>query len=279
MNPTKLQNLLAQDYIHPKDQKALEKLQSTKGIDTLVKKFYDMGVERLIKLQYTGSGIKATYRNFPELIKTLYIALETLNVDIAPEIYIQRSEELEATTLGVEHPIIVLTSESINRLSKEELLYVIGREVSHIQQNHILYNELGFIFPQLIDSLSYVTFGLSGILSGGLRYALFYWSQMAEYSSDRGGLLACQDTRVAKMMMAKVAGLPESKWFDYDLEDFEQQAESFEGFNETTFDKFVRFMYGNNLWAVARTKELMNWVKSGEYSRILARKGNAKWVQ
>jgi Zn-dependent protease with chaperone function len=279
MAPIKLKQLKAKDYIHPKDQKALHTLKDTKGLDSLVKKFYDMGVERLIKLQYTGSGIKATYRNFPDIIETLYTALEVLNVQAAPEIYIQRSEELEATTLGVEHPIIVLTSESINVLTREELLYIIGREVAHIQQNHVLYNEIGFIFPQLIDTLSYVTFGLSGILSGGLRYALFYWSQMAEYSADRGGLLACQDVQVAKLMMAKIAGLPEKMWHNYDLDDFEQQAQNFEGFNENTFDKFVRFMYGNNLWAVARTKELMNWMKSGQYSQLLARKGDSKWIQ
>lgn len=278
MSPTPLKNLIPTDYEHPKDALALKTLKDTRGIKKVVDKFYDMGIERLIKLEFTGSGIKATTKSFPTLHRALTTACEVLNLNILPELYIQRSEDLQAVTLGVEHPIIVLTSESVNNLSYEEILFLLGKEVAHIQSNHILYQEIGFIFPQLIDTLSYVTFGLSGLISGGLRYALFYWAQMADYTADRGGLLACQDTYVAKMMFAKMAGLPEKHWGDYDVADLENQAKEFEGFNEKTFDKFMRFIYGNNLWAIARAQELISWVDSGEYLKLLTLKSSARWV-
>ena len=278
MCPTLLHGLTANDYQHPKDAQALKTLKETKGIKKLVDKFYDMGIERLIKLEYTGSGIKASAKSFPQLHKCLVNACEVLNVDVLPELYIQRSEDLQAITLGVEQPIIVLTSESVNNLSPEEILFLLGKEVAHIQSNHILYQEIGFIFPQLIDTLSYVTFGLSGLISGGLRYALFYWAQMADYTADRGGLLACQDSHVAKMMFAKMAGLPERHWGTYDVTDLESQAKEFEGFNEKTFDKFMRFVYGNNLWAIARAQELISWIDSGDYLKLLTLKSSTKWV-
>jgi Zn-dependent protease with chaperone function len=279
MPPSILHGLKAADYEHPKDAKALNTLENTKGIKKVTKKFYDMGIERLIKLEYTGSGIKATRKSFPVLFKALETACDVLNAGVLPELYIQRSEDLQATTLGVEHPIVVLTSESVNNLSYEELLFLMGKEVAHIQSNHVLYKEIGFIFPQLIDTLSYVTFGLSGIISGGLRYALFYWAQMAEYTADRGGLLACQDTYVAKQMFAKMAGLPEKHWATYDISEFEAQAREFEGFNEKTFDKFMRFIYGNNLWAIARAHELITWVEAGDYQRLLTSKTTYGWVE
>lgn len=278
MAPRRLNGLVGSDYEHPKDAKALHTLKDTRGIEKVVKKFYDMGIERLIKLEYTGSGIRVGQKNFPILIQALDTACDILNYPLRPELYIQRSEELQAITLGVEHPIIVLTSEMVNELSPEEILFVIGREIGHIQNNHILYAEIGFIFPQLVDTLSYVTFGLSGLISGGLRYALFYWAQMAEYTADRAGLLACQDTYIAKMMFAKIAGLPEKHWANYDISDFEEQARSFEGFHEKTFDKFIRFIYGNNLWAVARAHEIMKWVESGDYARLLGHKADSKWI-
>lgn len=279
MPPSILHGLKAVDYEHPKDAKALHTLENTKGIKKVVKKFYDMGIERLIKLEFTGSGIKATKKSFPQLFRALETACTVLNADVLPELYIQRSEDLQATTLGVEHPIVVLTSESVNNLSYEELLFLMGKEVAHIQSNHVLYKEIGFIFPQLIDTLSYVTFGLSGIISGGLRYTLFYWAQMAEYTADRGGLLACQDTYVAKQMFAKMAGLPEKHWGTYDISEFESQAREFEGFNEKTFDKFMRFIYGNNLWAIARAHELITWVEAGDYQKLLTSKTTSGWVR
>lgn len=278
MSPTPLKGLIASDYEHPQDAQALKTLKGTRGIKKVVDKFYDMGIERLIKLEFTGSGIKASAKSFPTLHKALITACEVLNLQVLPELYIQRSEDLQAVTLGVEHPIIVLTSESVNNLSYEEILFLIGKEVAHIQSNHILYKEIGFIFPQLIDTLSYVTFGLSGLISGGLRYALFYWAQMADYTADRGGLLACQDSYVAKMMFAKMAGLPEKHWGDYDVADLEAQAKDFEGFNEKTFDKFMRFIYGNNLWAIARAQELISWVDSGDYLKLLTLKSSTKWI-
>ncbi len=278
MAQNKLYGLTAKDFIHPLEERAMQKLLNTKGIEKVVKKFYDLGIEKIIKLQYIGSGIQVTKTNFPELIKILTQTCDVLNVTTVPELYIQRSEELQATTLGVDHPIIVLTSESVNLFNSQELQFILGREIAHIKSNHILYAEIGDIFPQLIDTLSYVTLGISGLISGGIRYALFYWSQMSEYTADRGGLLGCQDTYIAKSVLAKFAGLPEKHWGSFDMEEFDKQAREFEGFTEKSFDKFVRFIYGNNLLPVARAGEIIQWVESGEYNRLCYEKSGKQWI-
>ena len=123
-----------------------------------------------------------------------------------------------------------------------------------------------------MDALSGITLGLSGVLSSGLKYALFHWAQMAEYTADRGGLLVCQDTYVTKQLFTKLAGLPEKYWATFEVEELDKQAHAFEGFTEKTFDKFMRFLYGNNLWAIARAQEVNNWVESGEYNKVLVNK-------
>jgi Zn-dependent protease with chaperone function len=181
---------------------------------------------------------------------------------------------LQAVTFGVKEPIIAVTSDSVNHFSKEEFVFLFGREIAHIMSNHILYQEIGFIFPQLIDAIAPITLGLGNIVSAGLRYALFNWSQMSQYTADRGGLLACQDAYIAKMVLAKMAGLPEKHWGTFDMSSFEVQAKEFEGFTEKTFDKVIRFMYGNNLWAVARASELMEWIDDGSFQQVLHRDGS-----
>ncbi|MFT5983304.1 MAG: Zn-dependent protease with chaperone function [Ulvibacter sp.] len=272
MNSYKLYDIKASDFQHPKEVKSLLTLKNTKGLERVVKKFYDMGIENIIKLQYTGSSLKLSPKSFPDLFRLTETACDILNVDDVPELYVHRSEQFTATTLGVEKPMIAISTECLDKLSKEELLFIIGREVAKIKCQHILYQEIGFIFPELMNALSGITLGFSGVLSSGLKYALFHWAQMAEYTADRGGLLVCQDIYGTKKLFTKLAGLPEKYWSTFDVEDFDNQARAFEGFQEKTFDKFMRFLYGNNLWVIPRAQEIINWTESGEYNKVLVDK-------
>ncbi|MEM9548367.1 MAG: M48 family metallopeptidase [Bacteroidota bacterium] len=272
MNPHNLYNITIADFQHPKEAKSMTNLKNTKGLESVVKKFYDLGVENIIKLQYTGSSLQLSPKSFPDLFQLTVTACDMLGVELVPELYVQRSEQFTVTTFGVEKPMMAISTECIDKLSKEELLFLIGREVAKIKCQHILYQEIGFIFPELMDALSPITLGLSGVLSSGLKYALFHWAQMAEYTADRAGLLVCQDTFVTKKLFTKLAGLPEKYWATFDVSELEEQAREFEGFKEKTFDKFMRFLYGNNLWAIARAQELFSWVESGAYNKVLVKR-------
>lgn len=272
MNPHKLFNLSPSDFTHPKEAQSLSKLKNTKGLERVVKKFYDQGIENVIKLQYTGSSLKLTPQSFPDLFSLTETACNILGVDQVPELYVHRSEQFTVTTLGVDRPMIAISTECLDKLSEQEMLFMIGREIAQIRCQHILYQEIGFIFPELMDALSGITLGLSGVLSSGLKYALFHWAQMAEYTADRGGLLVCQDVYVTKKLFTKLAGLPEKYWATFDVTELEDQARDFEGFTEKTFDKFMRFLYGNNLWAIARAQEIIHWVESGDYNKVLVNK-------
>lgn len=272
MNYQKLHHILTSDFQHPKEAKSFMTLENTNGLERVVKKFYDLGIENIIKLQFTGSSLRLSARSFPDLRRILERACDILDVKMTPELYVHKSDEFSARTLGVEQPMIALSSECLDKLTKEELHFMIGREVAKIKCQHILYQEIGFIFPELMDAFSGVTLGLSGVLSSGLKYALFHWAQMAEYTADRGGLLVCQDIHVAKKLYTKLAGLPERYWATFDVGELEEQARAFEGFKEKTFDKFMRFLYGNNLWAIARAQELIHWVESGDYNKVMVKR-------
>lgn len=276
MNPHKLFNISPSDFQHHKEVDSLRNLKRTKGLERVVKKFYDMGIENIIKLQFTGSSLKLSQKSFPDLFRLTETACEILGVDQIPELYVHRSEQFEVTTLGVDKPMIAISTECIDKLTEKELLFMIGREIAQIKCDHVLYREIGFIFPELMDAISGVTLGLSGLLSSGLKYALFHWAQMAEYTADRGGLLVCQDVHVTKQLFTKLAGLPEKYWATFDVSELDEQARAFEGFTEKTFDKFMRFLYGNNLWAIARAQELIHWVDCGEYNRVLVNKSTTQ---
>ena len=139
MNPYNLYDIKVSDFQHPEEAKSLMTLQNTNGLERVVKKFYDLGIENIIKLQYTGSSLKLSKSSFADLYALTERACEILNVDMRPDLYVHRSEQFTATTLGVESPMIALSTECLDKFSKDELSFMIGREVAKIKCQHILY--------------------------------------------------------------------------------------------------------------------------------------------
>ena len=52
-----LTGLRPQTYEHPADTKALDALQQTRGLETLVRKCNEWGFERLLRVQLTGRNV------------------------------------------------------------------------------------------------------------------------------------------------------------------------------------------------------------------------------
>ena len=269
--PVKLSRLSPSDFRHPADARAMDQLQDTRGLDTVIRKFYEIGIEDLMKVQYSGSCLRLTRRNFPELIFLLEQSADVLGLSTIPELYVQRSDLLEATTIGADMPMVVLTSECIDKLTPSEITFLIGREVGHILNEHVLYRELGLVFPQLMDALSTVTLGLSGLISTSLRYALFRWRRMSDYSADRAGLLCCQEEEVPFQVMAKQAGLPERKWETFQMPDLYEQARAFDRKMDKAMERLADVFFDYPSWGIARARELREWLATGIYLDLLER--------
>ena len=262
MKSKKDNGLDPESYRHPLETRSLENLKKTKGLQLVINKFHDIGIEENLRIQYQSSSIKANTNNFSHLVYLMERAADVLQPDLEPDLYIHRSDRLEGISLGVEKPMIIISSHAVDKLSSQELLFIIGREIAHISHQHTLYKEIDLIFPDLIEAFSVVTLGLSSIVSAGLRYALYQWDRMSEYTADRGGLLACQDRTASLSILAKLAGWPERNWNSISFHEFEAQAKSFDAGPQKAFDKIIGYMLGNNSWALARAKELIDWTSS-----------------
>lgn len=276
----KIEKLDPREYEHPLDAKALDTLQNTRGLDTLVKKFYDLGIERQFSIQCTGSNLKVTPSSFPEIYDTVEGVCETLFLPSTPQIYIQPSDKLQGVVTGVDQPILILSSSTIDELSDSELRFMIGRMIGHIKSDHVLYYEIGYLLPVLTEVLAGPTMGIGSLLTMGLQLAILHWARMSEYTADRAGLLACQDVAAATSSLAKVAGLPKKNYDNFNIDDFVTQAREFAGFGEeSNYNKVLKYlnlMNGEQTWSVDRANQLLKWIDSGAYKAVLDRKTDLK---
>ena len=264
----RISGLAAQEYEHPLDRMALNALRGTPGLEIATKAFWKYGLEKILRVQYTGSNMLVTKKNFPQVHRALEAVCETLDVSPLPDVYL-KNDFIGAKTTGVENPIIILTTGTIGLLSYDELCFVLAHEVGHIKSQHILYHDMAEVIPFMASMGGAV----GGIISGGLQLALLNWHRKSEFSSDRAGLLACQNVDAATSAFMKIAGAPPKYYRTLKSEDFKQQAKDFEGIDDnlSKIAKNLSVMFATHPWTVMRGHELYKWMESGEYGKVLER--------
>jgi Zn-dependent protease with chaperone function len=267
----KLVGLRPQEYEHPFERSALEKLQHTASLQTLVRKCTEWGLERVLRVQFTGSNLRVTEDNFPELHEKVLTGCQILDLPKVPEVYICAGAEIEAMIVGVDHPLLVVTAGSIDLLRDEELTFVIGHELGHIKSGHVLYHEIAQFLPLIADVIGSATFGFGELASMGAQIALLNWQRTSEFTADRAGLLACQDPEVALAAMVKLAGLPHKYREAINTEDFISQARAFEALDQDKLNwvwKGLSIMGETHPWTVMRAQQLLRWIDAGDFLRV-----------
>ncbi len=268
----KLRGLTSREYEHELDKAALRTLEGTPGLEPLIRKFNQWGVERYMRIKYTGSNLRITEQSMPALHRMLVEVCETISLGFVPEFYMQQDPTINACAIGVERPMIVLNTGCLAHLSQDELMFIIGHEAGHIKSQHMLYHQMGSLLPMLGQIIGSMTLGIGNLVSTGLQIALYNWIRKSELTADRAGLLACQDVNASIRAQMRLAGYPPIALCSGDVLAFIQQAEEFEGFDEDNLDKIVKIlsvMEASHPWTVMRGAELHRWVENGSYQRTV----------
>ncbi len=273
----KFADLSKHDYVHPLDSKALAALKAVPGIDSALKKLLEVTGESAIRVMFTASSVKVTPKQCPDLYAKLQIACTTLGVDM-PEMFVQQNPIVNAFTYGSERHVIVLHSGLLERLSEEETLAVIAHEVGHIHAQHVLYLTAARLMEALANaSLARLVPGsdvIKFLISAGINSSLLAWARRAELSCDRAALLVVQDPHVIGRVMMKLAGGTFASKVDYDL--FLEQGREFQkNYEEKSLDKFWATIINagqTHPFPVWRVAEILQWVDSGDYDKLMQKK-------
>jgi Zn-dependent protease with chaperone function len=253
---------------HPADRGALVALRKLKGFDTVLKAMSGMFNERAVRLQFLGSGIRVDERQFERLHRLLAEVGATLDCNGLPEMYVVASPHLNAVTIGLDKPIIVLNSALVELLDEEELRFVIAHELGHAISGHAVYQTL---LQRLLVVSGVVTATIVGGV--GLRVivaALMEWSRKSELSADRAAAIATQDPAVAFRVHMKLASGGHLE--DLDTTSFFAQGTEYAEAGDLR-ESVLKLMLVENQthpFAVIRARELRRWVDSGEYTQVLA---------
>jgi Zn-dependent protease with chaperone function len=258
-----LKGISSKAYEHPADRAATAALKAIPQLDLVIRKLIEYGYERALRRGVLGSAVRLGDDQLPEVWRAHMRAYRTLDLDPVPQLYLTQHPLANALTLGAGQPIVVVNSHLIELLDVEQLRAVFGHEGGHVLSDHVLYGTALIILLQLgrVPGVPVPLFPL--------RTVLMEWFRAAELSCDRAAALVVRDPlAVCRTLMVLAAGA-EAKNLDLDV--FMKQGQDYRE-KVSPFDRFSRLLADLNLthpMSVQRVHELMGWVRSGDYDRIV----------
>jgi Zn-dependent protease with chaperone function len=205
--------------------------------------------------QMLGQSIKVTDAQLPEVHGAVQDAAARLGMR-APDVFVTQDPVINAYALGfLGRKSVVLNSATVEAMEPDELRSILGHEFSHIKCDHTNW----MVFTNLNETVRIP------VASDVIGLIFLLWSRKAEYTGDRGGLLASRDLRASISALAKVA-VGRQLFGRLNLEAFSQQREEV---SQDDVSKLSEAL-STHPYIVHRIHALREFAESEEYRRLAA---------
>lgn len=154
--------------------------------------------KNVAKTELLGTAIRVTDQQFPRVHAAMQEAGMALRMELPPVYVVPSSSSIRAQALGTaDDAYIVINSELPDRLGDTELLALLGHELGHIQNDHVLY----------ATALHYLTHAAVMFVRWAVQPAIMTlqaWSRRAHITCDRAALLCTRDVDATLTALVKL---------------------------------------------------------------------------
>lgn len=258
-----LKDISPRAWQHPADRAATAALASVPYLDKVVRMLIQLGYERALRQASLGASVRLGESQLTEVWSDHVFSYTTLDMNDVPPLYVTQAPFANAFAIGAKSPIVVVNSELLRLLDAPQRRAVFAHEAAHILSDHQLYRTALLILLQLTES-SRLPLPLMPV-----RTALLEWSRATELSCDRAAALVTRDPlAVCRTLMSITAGAMTDQ---LDLDAFMTQSMEYAE-KGSGLERLTRLMLDLGVThplPVRRTRELMLWVRSGDFDRIV----------
>jgi Zn-dependent protease with chaperone function len=257
-----LKDISPRAWQHPADRAATAALASVPYLDKVVRMLIQLGYERAMRQASLGSSVRIGETQLQEVWRDHVFAYSTLDMDDVPPLYVTQFPQPNAFAIGAKDPIVVVQSELLQLLDAPQRRAVFAHEAAHILSDHQLYRTALLILLRLTNSR--IPLPLLPV-----RTALLEWYRATELSCDRAAALVTRDPlAVCRTLMSISAGaMVEQLDLDAFMTQSMEYAESGSGLERLT--RLMLDLGVTHPLPVRRTRELMLWVRSGDFDRVV----------
>ena len=261
----------ARCFQHPADLEAMNKLARMPSVQRLMRRVSVSYMEKMFRMLNTAERVRVTSRQCPSIYNLFKEACQILDIAVIPEIYLATVYSTNAFSFGMEKYTVILTSGLVDLLTPEELLSVIGHELSHIKCNHMMYRTLLYLLTFVGVEIFGTLFKIAAITFFPLEMKLRSWERKAELSADRGSLLVVQNPDIVQSALVKLAGASRSLLSSINMKEILKQADDLKDMDEEVLLRAMKVYhtaFRSHPFPIVRIKELHNWSQSNQYKRI-----------
>ncbi|MFF6956567.1 M48 family metalloprotease [Streptomyces sp. NPDC008317] len=266
-NRKRFPGISSRAYEHPADKSALVALRKLSGFDTVFKALSGLLPERSLRLLFLSDSVRVSDEQFAHLNAMLRDACYILDMEKVPAMYVTQDPQPNAMCIGMDEPIIVVTTGLVELLDEEEMRAVVGHEVGHALSGHSVYRTILLFLTSLALRVAWIPLGNLAILA--IVTALREWFRKSELSADRAGLLVGQDVQASMRGLMKIAG--GNHLHEMNVDAFLKQADEFEAAGDLRDSvlKILNVLPRSHPFTTVRAAELRKWAGSRDYQRLM----------
>ncbi|WP_435610338.1 M48 family metallopeptidase [Streptomyces sp. C10-9-1] len=260
-------DISSRTYEHPADRSALVALRKLSGFDTVFRALSGLLPERSLRLLFLSDSVRVSDAQFAHLHTMLRDACYILDLEKVPPMYVTQDPKPNAMCIGLDEPLIVVTTGLVELLDEEEMRAVVGHEVGHALSGHAVYRTVLLFLTNLALKVAWIPLGNVAITA--IVTALREWFRKSELSADRAGLLVGQDLHASMRGLMKIAG--GNHLHEMNVDAFLEQAEEYEagGDLRDSVLKILNVLPRSHPFTTVRAAELKRWAESRDYQRIM----------
>jgi Zn-dependent protease with chaperone function len=263
----KLEGISPRAYQHPADRAATAALQRVPYLDEVVRKLIALGYERALRAAALGSSVRLGQEQLPHIWVLHRQCFHALDLQAVPDLYLTQFPIANAATIGTDKPVVVVNSELVRILDDDGRRVVLAHEAAHVHSGHVLYQTAMIILLRVAQGMRLPL--LAGLPLMAIQLALLEWFRGAELSCDRAAALVTRDPMaVCRALMVISAGEAAE---DLNLDAFIAQSmdysEGGKGLERLT--RLLADMGLTHPMPVRRVRQLLEWVRGGDYDRIV----------
>jgi Zn-dependent protease with chaperone function len=261
----RLSEISARAFEHPADRAATAALKSIPLLDTVVRKLSELGYERAFRGGLMASAVRLGEDQYPQAYKDHVASYARLDLEPVPPLFVTQVPWTNAAAVGAGKPFVIVNSATLAIMDEQELRTVLAHEAGHVLAEHVMYRTALI----MLLSLTRTPLGmLAGLPLVAVRLALLEWFRAAELSADRAATLVNRDPMITcRTLMVLGSGVPSEH---LNVDTFVRQGTDYR--DVEGWDKLARMrgeLFQTHPYAVKRVHELLKWVQSGEYDRIV----------
>lgn len=259
-------------YRYPGEEGALHELLHNAAVKLMLDTFQSVYADATAFAELRNRNFLVTSVTNPRIFRLYQIAKRRLEFSRDIPLYTSMEYKREAETVGADGDCaIVLHSACVEAYTDEELLAVLGRELCHIQYEHVNYLNLGGLTDRILGQIPVV----GAAAAQTAKALLLTWRRLAEYTADRGAAIAANGIEPAMDtllygMGALHPGDDPTPWTEKNCRRLLPDGDELPEGEMTKVGQMVFQMLIEEIpvpFGMSRLRELKRWGKSAECSR------------